>query len=112
MNLDESGLWERISSLAGSTVHTLAQQKPNLITSVSKSEVIIKGRETRPCKADLYNLYTILESGETIVSDDIQWLKEKRVSRICVAILAQAVPDEIEVASVGRKVGIRRRFYG
>jgi hypothetical protein len=109
MNLTENEFWVRVKALEGTTVHTLSQGQPNKILTVNENEISIADRVSRPTKKNLYGLYTMMDSGETILSDHIQHLIEKRVSRICLAIVVQAVPEEVEAVTVGRKTGIRRR---
>ena len=109
MNFTQEQLWSRVIELEGTIIRTISRDKPNKILEVTDNEVIIADRTTRPTKDDLYSTYVLLDSLDVVTTEDITWLKEKRVSRICLAIIAEAAKDEITVVKDGRRSGIAQK---
>ncbi len=98
--LSEEELWSRIKNLEGKTIYTIKQRRRNHILKVTDWEVIIEGRRTRPSRKYIYNVYRYLHKHGEITKDDFVKICGneicKKVGRITMAILASALPDEVE----------------
>ncbi len=117
MALNDEELWERVRGLEGETVYTLKQRKPNKILSVTDDSVEIKDRSTKPSREDIFCVYQhLLRTGKVTKKDlygNASILGDalaRKTGRIIMAILARAVPDEIEPIPANERLsGIRLR---
>lgn len=117
--LTEDELWQRVRQLEGQTVYTLVRQSPNPISRVTENMVEIQGRITTVNREDLWCVYWGLHQRGQITADDLYGEKSivdhplaKKTGRIMMAILATAVPEEIDIIrrrGLDRLSGIRRR---
>ena len=117
MLLSDSALWERVRGLEGETVYTLVRRNPNRIIRVTDNRVEIEGRRTGPFREDIFCVYQHLHRVGSVTREDLYGEESilghpyaKKTGRIIVAILARAVPDEIEVIPASERLsGIRLR---
>ena len=104
--LSEAQLWAKISKLKGQHVRTIAQGRKNQILDVLDDKVIrISSTSSKPSpvpRRHFHNTYDYLwEHGHVTHShfdkpDFPENPVGKRVSRIVLAILASAVPEQVE----------------
>ncbi|MCL0057869.1 hypothetical protein M1N05_02230 [Dehalococcoidales bacterium] len=117
MSLSDSELWERVRGLEEETVYTIQQCKPNRILRVTADKVEIAERKTKPSREDILRVYHHLQRMGRVTREDLYGnasiLKNplaRKTGRIIMAILAAAVPEEIDVIpETERLSGIRLR---
>lgn len=104
-DLSDNELWERVKYLEGKTVCTIERRVPNIVVQVTDTEVRLAKntgelRPTTPIKSDIVNTYRYLFAHGQITGDDFEKIPEYRpwgkVGRIVLAILRDAIPDQIE----------------
>lgn len=95
--LDDSRLWERIRGLKGETILTIDRKKANKILEVNNERVVIENRKTAPTKKDIILFYHCLKKRGILTKENIpEEFFLRKIARIILAILAEAVPEEIE----------------
>ena len=114
--LSDEELWQQVKRLRGRTICTITRRSENKILEVTEREVIIERRVTRPSRDFIVKVYHYLCRKGEVTGDDWKQICGNtycgKVGRITLAILAEAVPDQIEVfvpAVRGKKSGIRKR---
>lgn len=117
--LTEDQLWRRIRDLQGQTIYTIVRQSPNPISRVNDDRVEINARATTVSRGDLWLVYQELHRRGQVTRDDLYGARSivghpyaKKTGRVMMAILARAVPEEIQVIRpnrLQRLSGIRRR---
>ncbi len=94
-----------MKQLEGKTVPTIEQRKPNTVVGVTDTKVklekdIGEPRPSVPIRSDIVNTYRYLVANGQVTGDDFEKIPENRpfarVSRITIAILRDAVPEQIE----------------
>lgn len=95
--LTNDQLWARVQTLDGQTIYTIDQRRPNRISSTANNQVEIDNRNTRPTRDQIFEAYELLHrDGSICLCNMPDWFSNNRVGRIIMAILGQAVPEEIE----------------
>lgn len=88
--MNSSDIWNRVKQLEGKVIRTYVEGDENLIEIVSDTEVIIKGRDTRPQRIDIEAAYKLLEVQHSLKrTPDLDWLAnpDKQTSSIVFAIV-------------------------
>jgi len=117
MTLSNEELWERVRRLESRIVYTLKRQEPNRILRVTLDGIEIEGRATRPSREDVFRVYQHVHRAGRVTREDLYGERSilghpyaKKTGRVIMAILASAVPDEIEGIPVSERLsGIRLR---
>ena len=119
MALSENELWGRIRGLEGETIYTIQQCKPNRVSRVTADKVEIEGRAALPSREDILCVYQYLQRRGEVTGEDLYGNASilgdalaNKTGRVIMAILARAVPDEIEAikrSKTERLSGIRLR---
>lgn len=117
--LTENELWQRIRRLEGQTVYTLDRRRPNRISRVTDAAVEIESRATKVAREDLWVVYDGLYQRSRITGEDLYGDRSilghpyaGKAGRIIMAVLADAVPEDMEVirrSRAERLSGIRIR---
>lgn len=117
--LSENELWERVRGLSGRTVYTIERQRPNRISGVTDEAIAIADRATKPTREDIIQVYREVWQRGEITSEDLYGDQSilghpyaRKTGRIIVAVLASAVPEEIQGvrrSKTQRLSGIRLR---
>jgi len=117
--LSENELWERVRGLSGRTVYTIERQRPNRISGVTDEAIAIADRATKPTREDIIQVYREVWQRSEITSEDLYGDQSilghpyaRKTGRIIVAVLASAVPEEIQGvrrSKTQRLSGIRLR---
>ncbi|MBA7625220.1 hypothetical protein ES703_32646 [subsurface metagenome] len=101
--LSENELWERVRGLSGRTVYTIERQRPNRISGVTDEAIAIADRATKPTREDIIQVYREVWQRGEITSEDLYGDQSilghpyaRKTGRIIVAVLASAVPEEIQ----------------
>ena len=98
-------LWQRVRGLEGRTIYTIDRHRANIVSQVTSSEVRLlrsngEPRLATPRRTDIMNTYAYLLGNGRVTGEDFARipgnLVGRRVSRIVLAILRDAVPDQIE----------------
>ena len=105
-------LWKRVEKQQGKTVYTIQMGQPNYVQQVTGSKVLLtrdgKPRPSQPTEELVWSTYCYGCGSGRVTGDDF---KEgmvsgnpigKRVSRIILALLACAVPEQIETFKQGQ----------
>ena len=117
--LSENELWERVRGLSGRTVYTIERQRPNRISGVTDESIAIADRTTKPTREDIFQVYREVWQRGEITGEDLYGDQSilghpyaRKTGRIIVAVLASAVPEEIQGvrrSKTQRLSGIRLR---
>ena len=101
--LSENELWERVKGLSGCTVYTIERQRPNRISGVTDESIAIADRTTKPTREDIFQVYREVWQRGEITGEDLYGDQSilghpyaRKTGRIIVAVLASAVPEEIQ----------------
>ncbi len=119
MGLSDSELWVRVRGLEGKTIYTIQQCKPNRISRVTDDRVEIEDRVALPSREDILCVYRYVHRVGRVTGEDLYGDSSilghpyaRKTGRIIMAILAGAVPDEIEAikrSKTERLSGIKLR---
>ncbi len=94
--LTDEQLWERIHNLQGQVVLTPDQGRPNRVITVSEDLVEIEGRKANPSKHYLVWCYRLVMQHSVLTKQNLpEEFFNHRIARICMALLAAAVPEQI-----------------
>ena len=104
--LTEEQLWSKVKKLLGRTIWTIVQHRANTLVEIRANRLLFEYangqiRKTQPTKEQIWRTYSYLMERCQVTHDDFdvipgQLHRDKRVSRIILAILAQAVQEQIE----------------
>jgi len=99
--LTKNALWKRIKKLKGKIIYTIEEKEKNEIIDVTSNEIIIKDRQSRPTKDDIWRVYELLWIEKRLNKNNTpqDLFSDKKVARIIYAILAEAVPEQIKAVS-------------
>ena len=110
--LGSDELWLRVRSLEGRTVCTIERREANAVVQVTGSEVkLAKGGKPRTSvlRSDVENTYQYLVRNGEVTKEDFTKVAghrpHGRVGRVVLAILRDAVPEQVE--EVRRGSGVR-----
>lgn len=114
--LSNDELWLRIKQLEGKMVRTIVLRKENKVLEVTERELLIENRNTAPSREFITRVYRYLYRHGQVTGDNWEQICGNefcgKVGRITLAILAEAVPDQIEAfvpSEKGKKSGIRKK---
>ena len=94
--LTDDQLWDRIRHLQGQVVLTPDQGRPNQVRAVSEELVEIEGRKANPSKHYLLWCYRLAMQHGILTKQNLpEEFFNHRIARICMALLAAAVPEQI-----------------
>ena len=103
--LTEDELWKRVKKLLHKTTYTIQRRELNYIEQVTANRVCLakngKSRPSSPTRAQIWSAYRYLwehcqVTQKDYASNRLSGIIGKRVSRIVLAILSDAVPEQIE----------------
>ena len=101
--LTDNQLWNRIRNLRGQVVVTPDRGIPNRVITVSEELVEIEGRKANPSKNYLLWCYRLAMQHRVLTKQNLpEEFFNHRIARICMALLAAAIPEQIRAFSRGR----------
>lgn len=112
--LTDDKLWNRICTLKGKVIPTCDIGRPNPIRSIRGNLVEIAGRETRPSRKDLYWCYQLALKHGVLTESNLpsELFQQRRTARICIALLAAAVPEQIRCFRRGKGPPVAQGLSG
>ena len=94
--LTDEQLWGHIRGLQGQVVPTIDRGRPNPIRAVTEKLVEIEGRSSYPSRDYLVRCYHLVIKHRVLTERNLPHeFFDHRIARICMAILAKAVPQQI-----------------
>lgn len=106
--LTDDQLWDKIRGLQGQIVRPPQQDKPNRVKSVSKDlvelELVYKNRDRKanPSRDDVLRCYRLAMQYGVLTKQNLPaYFFNHRIARICMGLLAAAVPKQIRTFRIG-----------
>ena len=108
MVLTNEQLWEKVRGLQGRIVCTPQQQKRNLVVSVSRElvtfQLVDENRDRRAnlSREDVLRCYCLAMQYGVLTKQNLpEDFFNRRIARVCMGLLADAVPEQIRVFRKG-----------
>jgi hypothetical protein len=115
--LTDAQLWSKVRSLLGEEVLTNVKRNTNTVTEVLHDKIVLLNKYGRPrpspSRSDFWDTYQHLLRERQVTGGDFEeggalaHVRRRRVAAIVVAMLRDAVPDQIE--PLHGRLGIRLR---
>ena len=106
--LNSQELWERVTTLEGQTIYTLKHRRPNFVEQVSDNRIQIKGRKSKPTRAEVEVVYENLWRTGEFRLQLRDWIGElNHILRVVPAIVLAAIPEQAEIIHDDGLSGIR-----
>ncbi len=100
--LTDEQLWSQMHNLEGQVVLTPQRRRPNRVITVSEDLVEIKGRRANPSRYYLLWCYRLAMQHGILTKQNLpEEFFNHRIARICMGLLAAAVPEQIRTFRIG-----------